>query len=533
MRRRWHRRKPSQHDPTSDTPRAPAESTVMETPPDPAATAATADSSPFSPLPSIPPEVISLADPDSNFITLLGLRVHYKIVSPQHPPSSTHSPTPPLEPIILLHPFVSPLPSFRKVMQPIADATGRTVIAYDRVPFGLTERPSMENIKSGRFGRNDIKAEGEVGDGHAVLDMDGLGKEGTPDNKNSATIKDDRLAAKHRKVKEGDRRRNPYTLEFAVDLLHAVITTFTSSSSASSSSSSSTSTPSTQPNRKAILLGCSNGGTVALKYYLTYPHHVRSLLLFDTPLIREGGPPTPVKSLLRISWIQSLFVYLLSPLLKSPRIMSSILPYKGAYFNLESDELRGEEWERLRRGYLTQTEALGFLRAFILFSAFHIFSGLWDVMRGDPNKSFFATPPRVDGTDGVTGMQERAEWVPILFASGRHDKIAPYADSVRVFHTLAKSRAANPTNSITSLPPTSTNTDLTSSTQMELESERARINNNARLPKGGVDNDVMKRVDYPCHRLWFRTIEECGHLPAEEKPKDMIEMVTEFVISLQ
>lgn len=76
-----------------------------------------------------PPE--DLADPDSLFIEVNGLKVHYK-QSGQGEPY-----------IILLHGFGASVFSWREVMEPL----GRlgTVIAYDRPAFGLTERPMQWN----------------------------------------------------------------------------------------------------------------------------------------------------------------------------------------------------------------------------------------------------------------------------------------------------------------------------------------------------------------------------------------------------
>lgn len=68
-----------------------------------------------------------LADPDSNFVDVNGLTVHYKDMGDGEPA------------FILLHGFGASLFSWREVMGPLAQY-GR-VIAYDRPAFGLTERP--------------------------------------------------------------------------------------------------------------------------------------------------------------------------------------------------------------------------------------------------------------------------------------------------------------------------------------------------------------------------------------------------------
>lgn len=74
---------------------------------------------------TVPPE--QLADPDSRFIEVNGLRVHYKTMGEGAPV------------LVLLHGFGASLFSWREVIAPLAEAG--TVIAFDRPGFGLTERP--------------------------------------------------------------------------------------------------------------------------------------------------------------------------------------------------------------------------------------------------------------------------------------------------------------------------------------------------------------------------------------------------------
>jgi pimeloyl-ACP methyl ester carboxylesterase len=82
---------------------------------------------PVSPLPGlVPPEQV--ADPDSEFIEVNGLRVHVKRSGQGEPV------------MILLHGFGSHTESWRSVRPTLA--TAGTVIAFDRPAFGLTERPS-------------------------------------------------------------------------------------------------------------------------------------------------------------------------------------------------------------------------------------------------------------------------------------------------------------------------------------------------------------------------------------------------------
>ena len=74
--------------------------------------------------------IAELADPDSRFIDVNGLTVHYKIYGEGEPY------------IVLLHGFGASLFSWQQVLQPLSQYG--TVIAYDRPGFGLTERPMPE-----------------------------------------------------------------------------------------------------------------------------------------------------------------------------------------------------------------------------------------------------------------------------------------------------------------------------------------------------------------------------------------------------
>jgi pimeloyl-ACP methyl ester carboxylesterase len=74
---------------------------------------------------TVPPEM--LADPDSRFVDVHGVRIHYKQMGEGEPV------------LVLLHGFGASTFSWREVMAPLAETA--TVIAFDRPAFGLTERP--------------------------------------------------------------------------------------------------------------------------------------------------------------------------------------------------------------------------------------------------------------------------------------------------------------------------------------------------------------------------------------------------------
>jgi pimeloyl-ACP methyl ester carboxylesterase len=76
-----------------------------------------------------------LAAPDSRFIELAGVEVHYKLYPARQAISSSERPL-----IVLLHGFGASLFSWREVVGPMS-AYG-DVVAYDRPAFGLTGRPA-------------------------------------------------------------------------------------------------------------------------------------------------------------------------------------------------------------------------------------------------------------------------------------------------------------------------------------------------------------------------------------------------------
>jgi len=154
---------------------------------------------PVPPLENIRP-IGELQDPDSQFITIDGINVHYK-------EAGSGSPA-----IILLHGFGASTYSWRNVIQPLSQF-GR-VIAYDRPAFGLTSRP---------------------------MPGDWTGQ-------------------------------SPYSTDFQADMLVHLLDA--------------------KGIQKAILVGNSAGGTIAIYTALKYPQRVEALLLVDAA-VYAGGPSFP------------------------------------------------------------------------------------------------------------------------------------------------------------------------------------------------------------------------------------------------
>ena len=155
--------------------------------------------------PGVPAE--QLADPDSLFMDVDGLQVHYKIVGQDG------------QTIILLHGFAASVFSWRKVREPLSEVG--TVIAFDRPAFGLTERP-MPGEWSGE---------------------------------------------------------NPYSPEAQADLTVALMDRLGV--------------------EKAVLVGHSAGGTIALLTALRHPGRVEALVLEDAAVYEHGGAPDWMRPLLR------------------------------------------------------------------------------------------------------------------------------------------------------------------------------------------------------------------------------------------
>jgi len=145
-----------------------------------------------------------LLEPDSKFIEIDGVDIHYKEAG-----SGGRT-------FILLHPFGGSAYSWREVMDEFA-GYGR-VIAYDRPAFGLTERPMPEDWES-----------------------------------------------------------NPYGMKANIEILRKLLDTFGV--------------------EKAVLVGNSAGGGVAVAFALEYPERVDELILVDPGVGGGYGPRFPAWAL--------------------------------------------------------------------------------------------------------------------------------------------------------------------------------------------------------------------------------------------
>ncbi|MGQ9717156.1 MAG: alpha/beta fold hydrolase [Anaerolineae bacterium] len=257
---------------------------------------------------TVPPE--QLADPDSRFVEVNGISVHYKMAGEGEPA------------LILLHGFGASTFSWREVMGPLSEIG--TVVAFDRPGFGLTERPMP----------------GEWGRGAASL-----------------------------------RPRSPYAPESQADLTVGLMDALGI--------------------ERAILVGNSAGGTVAILTALTYPERVAGLVLVDAAVYAGGGTPGWLRPLLNTPQMRHL-----GPLI-ARRIQEWGVEFARSAWH-DPSKLTPEIWE----GYAKPLRAENWDRA------------LWEVTR--------ASHP--------LNLPERLAEVtaPALVITGDDDRIVPTEQSIRL-----------------------------------------------------------------------------------------------------
>lgn len=261
---------------------------------------------PVPPLEDTVP-VEQLADPDSRFVQVNGLDVHYKQVGDGEPA------------LFLLHGFAASTFSWREAMAPLANEG--TVVAFDRPAFGLTQRPMP----------------GEW---------------------------------------EGE---SPYSPEAQVDLTVGLMDALGV--------------------EKAILVGHSAGGAIALLTALTYPERVEGLIMVDAAIYTGGGTPRLVRPLLNTPQVRRL-----GPLLVR-RIQEGGIDFARSAWH-DPTQITPQVWE----GYLKPLQAENWDRA------------LWELTR--------ASHPFLL----LERLGEVA--VPVLVVTGDDDRIVPAEQSVRLAQEL-------------------------------------------------------------------------------------------------
>jgi pimeloyl-ACP methyl ester carboxylesterase len=256
-----------------------------------------------------------LADPDSHFIEVNNLTVHYKQRGSGDPK------------LLLLHGFAASTFSWREVITPLADVAdaseiGGSVVAFDRPAFGLTERPLP----------------GEW---------------------------------------EGE---NPYSTASQVALTLGLMDALGWD--------------------RAILVGNSAGGTVAMLTALEHPERVDALILVDAAIYTGGGTPAIVRPLLRTPQMRHL-----GPLI-ARRIQTWGEDFARAAWH-DPSQLTPEIWA----GYKKPLQVENWDRA------------LWELTRASRQRSDLA-----ERLAEVT--------MPTLVITGDDDRIVPTEQSIRLAEEL-------------------------------------------------------------------------------------------------
>ncbi len=257
---------------------------------------------PIPPIANAAP-VSALADPDSQFIDIDGLTVHYKEAGEGEPA------------LVLLHGFLASTFTWREIFQPLA--ADATVVAFDRPAFGLTERPQP-------------------------------GEWSGP---------------------------NPYSPEAQTDLLIGLLDEFGVD--------------------KAVLVGNSAGGAIAVLAALRHPERVEALVLLDPAIYSGGGAPAWVKPLLQTPQARRLGPYLVRKFLANNTSLTTAAWHDPTKVTPEivdgySRYLRLPDWDK----------------------------ALWEftLASGEPNLS-----------DRLQELQ-----LPVLVITGDGDRIVPTEQSIRL-----------------------------------------------------------------------------------------------------
>jgi pimeloyl-ACP methyl ester carboxylesterase len=265
---------------------------------------------PVAPLPGlVPPQ--ELADPDSRFVGIGGLEVHYKMAGEGEPV------------FLLLHGFAASTFSWREVMGPLGEMG--TAIAYDRPGFGLTERP----LPGEWSGPSPYSPQAQVGLALGLMDALGVSR--------------------------------------------------------------------------AVLVGNSAGGALAVQVALAFPQRVQALVLVSPAIYSRGGLPP-----------------FLWPLLSTPQAQK-LGPLLARSFATSGQRLAELAWhdpgkltEQIWEGYRKPLRAQNWDRA------------LWEVMRAGP------MPPLAQRLGELQ--------VPVLVITGDDDRVVPVEQTARAAREIPGAR---------------------------------------------------------------------------------------------
>ncbi len=247
-----------------------------------------------------------LAGPDSRFIEVNGLTVHYEQYGQGKPA------------IILLHGFGASTFSWREVIGPLSRLG--TVISYDRPAFGLTERPLPGEWQSSGA-------------------------------------------------------QNPYDLQAQDELLFGLMDALGID--------------------RAILVGNSAGGTVAINAALAHPERVQALVLVDAAVYETGGTP---------AWLR--------PFLQTPQ-MDRLGVLLARRFSNTGIQILNRAWHDPSR--ITQVIMEGYRKP---LRVDHWDVGLWQITKTARSHSLASRLGELK--------------LPVLVVTGDDDQIVPTSNSLRL-----------------------------------------------------------------------------------------------------
>lgn len=246
-----------------------------------------------------------LAYPDSQFVKIDGLEIHYK----RYGQNERY--------MILLHGFGSSTYTWEKIVGKLSEHF--TLISYDRPGFGLTER---------RF----------------------------------------------------DLEYNPYTNEYQVELLRKLMDHFGI--------------------KKAILVGNSAGGFVALNFTLVYPERIEALVLVDAAIFNKDWTNDFVKFLMNIPQVNHI----------GPDVVGKIITNSFEKSLADAYYDPSKITEQDKEAYTRPTKVFGWKKA------------LWEITKSAQYKD-------------ITGDLEKIQ-VPVLIIHGKQDKLIPLKSSEELARML-------------------------------------------------------------------------------------------------
>lgn len=186
-----------------------------------------------------------------------------------------------------------------------------------------------------------------------------------------------------RPMREAWGDQNPYTAEANVELLVSMMDTLGV--------------------ERAILVGNSAGGTLAVYTALRHPERVQALILVDAAIYTSGGTPTWVRPILTTPQMRRM----------GPLLLRNIRSWGEGFGRMawhDPSRLTADVWE----GYLKPQQAENWDRA------------LWE---------FFLASRPLDLEDQLSQIE-----VPVLVITGDDDRIVPTEESVRLSRTLPDAR---------------------------------------------------------------------------------------------